>query len=115
MAQMTDNRSNASQLSENGDDKAQALNTALDTGDMNRIMTTLTDMARVRGISRVAQETGLGRESLYKSMRPTSSPSFATVLKVMRSLGLGVRTFPRLGELGDIVSRERNNRNGEKE
>ena len=110
MARMLDNPSNARQFSENGDDKAQALNTALDTGDMNRIMTTLADMARARGISGVAQETGLGRESLYKSMRPTSSTSFATVLKVIWSLGLGVRTFPQLGGLGDIGSRERNNR-----
>ena len=71
----------------------QTLNAAFDRGDTDQVMITLTGMARARGISTVARETGLGRESLYKSMRPTSRPSFVTVLKVMHALGLGLRTF----------------------
>ena len=49
---------------------------------------------------RVAQETGLGRESLYKSMRSGASPEFGTVLKVLRALGFWLQVHPtRLDEI----------------
>ena len=44
-------------------------------------------MTRAHRMKRVAQETGLGRESLYKSMRAGASPEFHTVLRVLRALG----------------------------
>ena len=74
-----------------------ALNVSLETGDMNRIMGTLGDMARAHRMARVAQETGLGRESLYKSMRAGASPEFATVLKVLRALGFRLQVHPAAG------------------
>ena len=43
------------------------------------------------GMARVARETGLGRESLYKSLSPGGNPEFGTVLKVVRALGLQLR------------------------
>ena len=52
------------------------------------ILATLGDIARARRMAVVAQEAGLGRESLYKSLSANGNPEFATVLKVMRSLGL---------------------------
>ena len=63
------------------------LNTPLAVGDLNGIMSTLGQMARARRMRRVAQETGLGRESLYLSLRVGAIPEFATVLKVTRTLG----------------------------
>ena len=51
-------------------------------------MAILGDIAHARRMAIVAQETGLGRESLYKSLSPDGNPEFATVLKVMRALGL---------------------------
>ena len=48
----------------------------------------LGNIARARGMSQVAQETGLGRESLYKALSGDGNPSFATILKVMNALGL---------------------------
>ena len=51
-------------------------------------MASLGDIARARRMASVAHETGLGRESLYKSLSPDGNPEFATVLKVMRALGL---------------------------
>ena len=51
-------------------------------------MATLGDIARARSMTVVAQETGLGRESLYKSLSADGNPEFATVLKVVRALGL---------------------------
>ena len=80
-----------------------ALNSDLEAGDMNRIMGTLGEMARSHGMGRVAQETGLGRESLYKSMRASASPEFATVLKVIRALGLRFHAHPALN--GDEANR----------
>ena len=71
-----------------------ALNDALGAGDLNRIMGTLGEMTRAHRMRRVAQETGLGRESLYKSMRAGASPEFNTVLKVLRALGFRLQVTP---------------------
>jgi probable addiction module antidote protein len=46
------------------------------------------DIACAKGIAQIARETGLGRESLYKALSPEGNPEFATVLKVLRALGL---------------------------
>ena len=71
-----------------------ALTAALEVGDLDRIMATMGEMARAHRMSRVAQETGLGRESLYKSMRAGASPEFSTVLKVLRALGFRLQVTP---------------------
>ena len=76
------------------DEMTAALNAALEAGDLDRIMGTLGEMTRAHRMRRVAQETGLGRESLYKSMRAGASPEFATVLKVLRALGLRLQVSP---------------------
>ncbi|AOZ04029.1 putative addiction module antidote protein [Cupriavidus sp. USMAHM13] len=54
----------------------------------------LGDVARARGMSQVARNAGLSRESLYKALSGERSPDFATVLKVVRALGL--RLHPEL-------------------
>jgi probable addiction module antidote protein len=51
----------------------------------------LGDIARAKGMSQVARETGLSRESLYKALSGDRSPEFETVLKVTRALGLRLR------------------------
>ena len=51
-------------------------------------MATLGDIARASRMTMVALETGLGRESLYKSLSANGNPEFATVLKVVHALGL---------------------------
>ena len=73
---------------ETEDDMAAYLNVALEDGDLGLIMATLGDIARARRMAVVAQETGLGRESLYKSLSADGNPEFATVLKVVSALGL---------------------------
>ena len=73
---------------ETEEDMAAYLNVALEDGDLGLIMATLGDIARARRMALVAQETGLGRESLYKSVSADGNPEFATVLKVVRVLGL---------------------------
>ena len=55
----------------------------------------LGDVARAKGMTNIANETGLGRESLYKSLSKTGNPSFATVQKVLSALGLKLSVVPR--------------------
>ena len=56
--------------------------------DAAGIARALGDIARAKGMSQVAKDAGLSRESLYKALSETGNPSFATVLKVARALGL---------------------------
>ncbi|MBS0499858.1 MAG: putative addiction module antidote protein [Burkholderiaceae bacterium] len=48
----------------------------------------LGNIARAKGMSQLARDTGLGRESLYKALSGEGNPSFGTILKVMHALGL---------------------------
>ena len=57
--------------------------------DAAGIARALGDIARARGMSQVARDAGLSRESLYKALSADGNPSFATVLKVARALGCG--------------------------
>ncbi len=57
-------------------------------GDAAFVAKTLGDIARVKGMSQVARDTGLSRESLYKALSGERSPGFDTILKVIRALGL---------------------------
>ena len=79
---------------ESEEDMAAYLNVALEEGDLRLIMAVLGDIARARRMAVVAQETGLGRESLYKSLSPEGNPEFATVLKVVRALGFRLQVTP---------------------
>lgn len=56
--------------------------------DAAGIARALGDIARARGMSQVARDAGLSRESLYKALSETGNPSFATILKVARALGV---------------------------
>ena len=56
--------------------------------DVSGIARALGDIARAKGMSEVAREAGLSRESLYRALSAEGNPSFATVLKVARALGV---------------------------
>jgi probable addiction module antidote protein len=56
--------------------------------DASGIARALGDIARAKGMSQVAKEAGLSRESLYRALSEGGNPSFATVLKVARALGV---------------------------
>ena len=70
------------------DDVAAYLEAALQDGDPQLVAAALGDIARARGMSHVARDAGLGRESLYKSLSSSGNPELATVLKVISALGL---------------------------
>ncbi len=73
---------------ETEEDMAAYLEAALEDGDPALVAAALGDIARAKGMTQIARETGLGRESLYKALSAEGNPEFATVLKVLRSLGL---------------------------
>jgi len=73
------------------EDIAAYLEAVLEDGNSTLIAAALGDIARAKGMSKIAKKAGLGRESLYKALSQEGNPEFATVLKVIRSLGLKLR------------------------
>jgi probable addiction module antidote protein len=76
-------------------DMAAYLEAALEDGDPALVAAALGDIARAKGMSEVAKAAGLGRESLYKALSPDGNPELATVLKVVKVLGLRLRAAPQ--------------------
>ena len=72
------------------EDRAAYLQAAFDDGDPVLVAAALGDIARAVGMTEIARETGLGRESLYKALSPEGNPEFATIMKVVRALGLRI-------------------------
>lgn len=70
------------------EDMAAYLEAALEENDPVLVAAALGDIARAKGMSELARQTGLGRESLYKALSPEGNPEFSTVLKVVKALGL---------------------------
>ena len=67
---------------------AEYMTAVLEANEPDLLLLALGDIARARGMSQIAKETGLGRESLYKALAPGAKPRFDTVLKVVRALGV---------------------------
>ena len=82
---------------ETEEDMAAYLEAAFEEDDPGLIAAVLGDIAKAKGMTQVAAEAGLGRESLYKSLSPNGNPEFITVLKVVRTLGLRLRASPASG------------------
>jgi len=78
----------AAEYLETEEDPITYLDAAFEDGDPALILAVIGDIARAKGMTRVAAEAGLGRESLYKSLSSSGNPEFATVLKVLSTLGL---------------------------
>ena len=76
------------------DDMAAYLDAALKEGDPALVAAALGDIARAKGMTQVARDAGLGRESLYKALSPAGNPEFATILKVVAALGLQLHATP---------------------
>jgi probable addiction module antidote protein len=70
------------------------LDGAFADGEASEIADALGVVARARGMSRLAEETGLTRQALYKALSSDGNPEFATVLKVIRAFGLRLHPEP---------------------
>lgn len=73
---------------------AAYLNAALEEGDAELLMAAIADVAKARGIAKVASDAGVGRESLYKTLAPGSQPKLETVFKLMHALGVKLTVAP---------------------
>ena len=63
------------------------LNNVLEEGDTTDIISALGHVAKAQGMTKIAQETGLSRPSLYKALSKGAKPQFETILKVLRAVG----------------------------
>ena len=75
---------------ETEEDMAAYLNAALEDGDRAVVSAALGDIARAKGMTQLARETGITRDGLYKALSPTGNPSFETICKVINALGLKI-------------------------
>ena len=73
---------------------AEYLNAALEDENPNVFLQAIADVAKARGMTKLAKDTGLGRESLYKALAPGAKPRYDTVIKLIRALGVELHTTP---------------------
>ena len=67
---------------------AEYLTAALEDPNPDVFLTAVRDVARARGMTQLAKDSGLGRESLYKALSPGAKPRYDTVLKLVHALGI---------------------------
>ena len=75
---------------------AEFMNDALETGDAGYIAKALGVVARAKGMTELARETGLSREQLYRSFSEHGNPTLKTLLAVMKALGVEMATRPHI-------------------
>ena len=73
---------------------AEYLNTILEEGDNTEIVTAIGHVAKAIGMTKIAEETGLSRPSLYKALSDGAKPQFSTIMKVLKAIGGQIRINP---------------------
>lgn len=73
---------------------AEYVTAALEDPNPDAFLAAVADVARARGMTQLARETGLGRESLYKALAPGAKPRYDTVLKLLHGLGVKLTAEP---------------------
>ena len=89
-------RFDAADYLDNDETIAEYLTAALEHDDPAVFLAAVADVAKARGMTQLAKDTGLGRESLYKALAPGAKPRYDTVLKLLRGLGVKL-TAGRIG------------------
>ncbi len=85
----------ASDYLDNEEIIAEYLTVALEDSDPDAFLTAVRDVAKARGIATIAANAGLGRESLYKTLKPGAQPRFDTVRRLLEALGVNLGVAPR--------------------
>jgi probable addiction module antidote protein len=67
---------------------AEYLAAALEDPNPDLLLVAIGNVARARGMTQLAQDAGLGRESLYKALRPGAQPRYDTIIRVLHALGV---------------------------
>ena len=73
---------------------AEYLNTVLEEGDNSDVVTAIGHIAKAIGMTKIAEETGLSRPSLYKALSDGSKPQFETIMKVLKAIGGQIKIYP---------------------
>lgn len=73
---------------------AEYLNTALEEGNDTEIVTALGNVAKAIGMTKIAEQTGMSRPSLYKALADGAKPQFSTIMKVLKAVGGQIRVNP---------------------
>lgn len=84
----------ASQYLDSDETIAAYLNDIIESGDASLLASALGDVARARGMTQIANDTGLAREALYKALRPDAQPRFDTIARVCKAIGLRLVVQP---------------------
>ncbi len=71
------------------------LNTVLEEGNESDIIIAIGHIAKAIGMTKISEETGLSRPSLYKALSDGAKPQFATIMKVLRAIGGQIQINPR--------------------
>jgi len=73
---------------------AEYLNEALKEGDDSEIISAIGNIAKAIGMTKIAEETGLSRPSLYKSLSEGAKPQFSTIMKILKAVGGQISVNP---------------------
>lgn len=73
---------------------AEYLSAALEDENPDVFLAAVSDVAKARGMTAIANSTGLGRESLYKALTPGAKPRYETIVKVLHGLGVKLTVQP---------------------
>lgn len=84
----------AAEYLDSAQDVAAYLTTVLEESDPALLAAAIGDIARARGMSQVAKDSGIAREALYKALRPGSKPRFETISRVCAALGVRLVAQP---------------------
>lgn len=70
---------------------AEYLSQLLEDGDMDELLEAIGNIAKAKGMTQIAKDTGLGRESLYKTFQVGSKPRFETIMKILQSFDVKLK------------------------
>ncbi|MFV0530444.1 MAG: addiction module antidote protein [Flavobacteriales bacterium] len=73
---------------------AEYLNSVLEEGDNDDVIVALGHIAKAIGMTKIAEETGMSRPSLYKALSDGAKPQFSTIMKVLKAVGGQIRVNP---------------------
>jgi probable addiction module antidote protein len=73
---------------------SEYITAALEDSNPDVFLTAVRDVARARGMSQLAKDAGIGRESLYKALMPGAKPRYDTILKLLHALGVKISASP---------------------
>jgi len=77
--------------------RAESMTAAFESGDLEFIRDSLGVVVRAIGVAKVSKHIGVTREGLYKSLGKSGNPEFATIMRMVRALGLTLSAKPAAG------------------